>query len=112
LHFPVFGSSTWNDCLDSFFGIIPLNSQSIETQQHFITLFPRFLFRHVGCDAGNHDHIEKDCRAIAFPVILDMTQNTFGPRAHSHYQFVSVIAHLGDPQDYQCHYITFLKVFG
>jgi hypothetical protein len=50
LHLPVFGSSTLIDCLDSFFGIIPLNSQSAETQQHFISFFPRFLLTHFSRD--------------------------------------------------------------
>jgi hypothetical protein len=41
-----------------------------------------------------------------------MTQYNFGPWTRSHYQLVSVTAHLGDPRDYQGHYITFLSVFG
>jgi ubiquitin C-terminal hydrolase len=112
LHRPVFGSSTLIDCLDSFFGIILLNSQSTETQQHFISFFPRFLFIHLGRDVWNRDHIEKDCRTIAFPVILDMTHYAFRSPTPSHYQLVSVITHLGEPGDYQGQSITFLRVFG
>jgi hypothetical protein len=112
LHLPVFGSSTLIDCLDSFFGNFPLNSQSTETQQHFISFFPRFLSIHLSCDVWNRDHIGKDCCTGTFLVILAMTQYAFGPPARSHGQMVSVIAHLGDPRGYQGHYITFLRVFG
>jgi hypothetical protein len=112
LRLPVFGSSTLIDCPDSFFGIIPLNSQSTERQQHFISFFPRVLFIHLGRNVWNRDHIEKDCRIIAFPVILDMTHYAFRSPGASHYQLVSVIAQLGDPRDYQGHYRTFLRVFG
>jgi ubiquitin C-terminal hydrolase len=112
LHLPVFGSSTLIDCLNSFCGIIPLNSQSTDTQQHFISFFPGFLFIHLGRDVWNHNHIEKDCRAIAFPVTLDMTHDGFRSSAPSHYQLVSVIAHMDDLRGYQGRYITFLRVFG
>jgi hypothetical protein len=111
-HLLVFGSSTLIDCLDSFFRVIPFNFQSTETHQHFISLFPRFLFIHLDHDVGNRDHIEKDCRTIAFPIILDMTQYAFGPPAPAHYQLVSVTANLGDPRDYQDHYIRSLRAFG
>jgi hypothetical protein len=100
------------DCVDSFFGIIPFDSQSTETQQHLISFFSKFLFILFGRDVWNRDHIENDCRSIAFPVILDMTQYAFHLPAPSHYQLVSVIARLGDPRDYQGHYINFLRVFG
>jgi hypothetical protein len=112
LHLPVFGSSTLNDRLDSFFDIIPLNSQSTETQHPFVSFFPRFLFIHFGCDVGNRDHIEKDCRTIAFSVILDMTQYDFGLSAPFHYLLVSGITHTGDSRDYQVHYGPFLSAFG
>jgi hypothetical protein len=112
LYLPLFGSSTLIDCLDSFLPMIPLNSQSTETQQHLISFALKFLFIHLGRDVWNRDDIEKDCRAIAFPVILDMTHYAFRSPAPSHYQLVSVIAQLGDPRDYQGHYITFLMVFG
>jgi hypothetical protein len=111
LQLPAFGLSTLNDWLDSFFGIIPLNSQSTETQQHFISFFPIFLFIHLGRDVWNPDHIEKDCCTITFPVTLDMTQYAFALPARFHYQLVSVIAHMGNPRDYQGHYITFIRVF-
>jgi hypothetical protein len=77
MHLPVFGSSTLNDCLDPFCGIIPLNSQSTETQQHFIGFFPKFLFIHLGRDVWNREHIGKDCCPMAFPIMLDMTQMLF-----------------------------------
>jgi hypothetical protein len=111
LHLPVFGLSPLIDFLDSFFGVIPLDCQSTETQQHFISFFSRLLFIHLRRNVWNGDHIEKDCCTIAFPVVLDMTHYAFSSPAPSHYQRVSVIAHLGDPREYQGHYITFLRVF-
>jgi hypothetical protein len=112
LHLPVFSSSTLNNCLDSFFCIIPLNSELAETQQHFIIFFPWVLFIHPGRDVWNRDHIEKYFRTIAFPVTLDMTQYAFCLLTRSHSHLVSVITHLGDPRDYQSDSITSLRVFG
>jgi hypothetical protein len=112
LHLPVFGSSTLNDCLDSFFGIIALNSQTAETQHRFISVFSKIIFIDLGHNVWNRDHIEKDSRTIAFPITVDMAQYGFGLPARSHYQLVSVIAHLGNPRDYQGHYIPFLRAFG
>jgi hypothetical protein len=60
----------------------------------------------------NREHIEKDCRPIAFPLILDMTQYAFDPSIHYLYQLAAVISHIGDPQEDTGHYITFLYIFG
>jgi ubiquitin C-terminal hydrolase len=59
----------------------------------------------------NREHIEKDCRPIVFPLILDMTQYSFDPFIHYLYQLAAVISHIDDPQEEIGHYITFLYIF-
>jgi hypothetical protein len=74
LRFPAVDSSTLIDCLNSFFAAIPYPSQEYETRQYSISFFPRFLFINLGGDVWNGMHMEKDCRRIDFPVILELTR--------------------------------------
>jgi hypothetical protein len=54
----------------------------------------------------------KDCRRVAFPVMLDMTPYTVQTENRYPYQLAAGIAHLGDPEKDQGHYVIFLKIFG
>jgi ubiquitin C-terminal hydrolase len=54
----------------------------------------------------------KDCRRVAFPVMLDMTSYAVQAENRSPYQLAAAISHLGNLKKDQCHYITFLRIFG
>jgi ubiquitin C-terminal hydrolase len=54
----------------------------------------------------------KDHRRVAFPVMLDMTPYAVQTENRCPYQLVVVISHLGNPDKDQCHYMTFLRIFG
>lgn len=112
LELRVFGSRTLIECLDSNFGEIELDSEPPQTQRHFISVFPKFLFIHLGREVWNHDSIEKDCRSIAFPMMLDMAPYAFHRNAPAQYQLGGIIAHIGLPQDNTGHYKTFLRIYG
>jgi hypothetical protein len=40
----------------------------------------------------------KDCRRVAFPLMLDMTLYAVQTENHYPYQFAAVISHLGNPE--------------
>jgi ubiquitin C-terminal hydrolase len=109
LDLPVIGSATLSQCLDAFFRVIPLDEDG-NTRQDFICSFPRFLLIHLGRDVWNQGHYEKDCRRIAFPVLLDLTSYAVDRRASYRYRLGGVISHLGLPQEHSGHYITFLRI--
>jgi hypothetical protein len=54
----------------------------------------------------------KDCRRVAFPVILDMTPYAVQTENRYPYQLAAVISHLANPQKDQSYYMTFLRLFG
>jgi ubiquitin C-terminal hydrolase len=54
----------------------------------------------------------KDCRRIAFPIILDITPYAVQTENRYPYQFAAAISHLGNPEKDQGHYMTFLRIFG
>jgi uncharacterized UBP type Zn finger protein len=54
----------------------------------------------------------KDCRRVAFPVMLDMIPYAVQTENHYPYQLAAVISHLGNPEKDQGHYMTFLRIFG
>jgi hypothetical protein len=60
---------------------------------------------------GNN-HMAKACRRVAFPVMLDMTPYTDQTMNCCPYQLATVISHLGNPEEDQDHYMTFLRIFG
>jgi hypothetical protein len=53
----------------------------------------------------------KDCRRIAFPIILDMTPYAVQTENHYPYQLAAVISDLGNPEKDQNHYMTLLRIF-
>jgi uncharacterized UBP type Zn finger protein len=53
----------------------------------------------------------KDCRRVAFPVMLDMTLYAVQTENRYPYQLGAVISHLEDPEKDQGHYLTFLRIF-
>jgi hypothetical protein len=110
LRLSVFGASTLIQSLYSFFGITLLDFESPQTQQQFISSLPRFLFIYLGRDVWNFDHIEKDCRSIAAPVMLDMTPSGFQQGTRYQYQLAAVISHLGVPEEWLCRFITFVNI--
>jgi hypothetical protein len=108
---PVFGRPTLIQCLDSFFATLALHSQSPQIRQHFIRFFPRFLFIQLGREGRNRDHIEKDRRRIAFPVILDMIQYDFERRVRYQCPLATIISPLGDSDEHMGHCVAILSVF-
>jgi hypothetical protein len=112
LELRVFGSTTLIECLDSNFGEIQMDCEPPQTQQHFISIFAKFLLIHLGRDVWNGDSIEKDCRSIAFSMMLDMAPYAFHRNAPVQYQLGGVIAHIGLAQEDTGHYITFLRIYG
>jgi uncharacterized UBP type Zn finger protein len=112
LRLTVLGSSTLEECLGSFFRPIPLDSEWPAIQQHFVHSLPRFLFINLLRHVWNQDHLEKDCRRIAFPLQLDMAPYALERPNRCQYQLGAVISHLGLPEESAGHYITFLMVFG
>jgi hypothetical protein len=112
LHIPVSGSSTLMECLNSYFRIIQLDAEPRQTQQIFIRSFSRFFFLSLGRYAWGNDHMAKDCRRAAFPVILDMTPYAVQTENRCPYQLAPVISHLGNLEKDQGHYMKFLRIFG
>ena len=112
LRLPVAYSSTLIDCLNLFFAAIPYPGQEYETRQYSISFFPRFLFINLGRDMWNGMHMEKDCRRIDFPVILDLARYAFRQGICPRYQLGAVISHLGHPPQDVGHYMAFLKISG
>jgi ubiquitin C-terminal hydrolase len=60
---------------------------------------------------GN-DHMAKDCRRVAFSVMLNMTPYAVQTENRHPYQLAAVISHLGNPEKDPGHYMTFLRIFG
>jgi uncharacterized UBP type Zn finger protein len=54
----------------------------------------------------------KDCRRIAFAVMLDMPPYAVQTENCYPYQLSAVIPHLGNPEKDQGHYMTFLRILG
>jgi uncharacterized UBP type Zn finger protein len=109
---PISGCSNLIQCLDSYFATVTNELDSSETVHRYIRSFPKFFFIRLIREAWNIDHIEKDCRSIAFPLKLNMDPYTEWNGSQTHFQLVAVIAHLGDPDPNRGHYITFLRIFG
>jgi hypothetical protein len=103
LRLSVPGSSTLIQCLDSFFAPISLQATVLKTQQHFIGLFPMFLFLNLGREECQFGHMEKDFRPIRFPAMLDMTPSAFQPRFPCKYPLGVAISHMGDLGESQGH---------
>jgi hypothetical protein len=89
-----------------------MDSQCLQKRQQFICSFPWFFFIRPGGEVWNRDHIQKDCRLIAFPVSVGMIQCAFHPGTSYQYQIVAVISHLGLPDQGLGHYIAVLNLFG
>jgi hypothetical protein len=100
------------ECLNSYFRIIQLDAELPQAQQMFIRSFPRFFFFSLGRYVRGNDHMAKDCRCVAFPVMLDMIPYAVQTENRSLYQLAAVISHLGNPEKDQGYYITFLRIFG
>jgi ubiquitin C-terminal hydrolase len=107
---PIADSSTLIDCLNSFFAAIPYSSQEYETRQYSISFFPRFLFINLGRDMWNGMNMEKDCRRIDCPAILDLSRSAFHEGICPRYQLATVISHLGRPPQDVGHCMAFLKI--
>jgi hypothetical protein len=112
LHLPVSGSSTLMECLNSYFWIIQLDAEPPQTQQLFIRSFHRLFFLSLGRYVWGNDHMTKDCRRVAFPVMLDMTPYAVQAENRYPYQLSAVISHLGNAEKDQGYYMTFLRIFG
>jgi hypothetical protein len=48
----------------------------------------------------------KDCRRVAFPVMLDLTPYAVQTENRYPYQLAAVISHLGNPEKHQGRYMT------
>jgi hypothetical protein len=72
LPFPVSGPSTLTECLNPYFRIIQLDAKPPQTQQIFNRLFSRFFFFSLGRYIWGNDHMAKDCRRVALPVMPGM----------------------------------------
>jgi hypothetical protein len=66
LHLLVSGASTLMECLNSYFRMIQLDAERLQTQQIFIRPFPRFFFLSLGRYAWGNDHMAKDSRRSCF----------------------------------------------
>jgi uncharacterized UBP type Zn finger protein len=112
LHVPIVVFSNLVQCLDKFFESTTYNAQTGATHQYFIHDFPRFLFIRLAREVWNEDHVEKDIHSIAFPLILHLNRYASHYTTNYTYNLVGVIAHIGGPDQYKGHYITFLNIFG
>jgi hypothetical protein len=92
------------ECLNSYIRIIQLDAEPLQAQQLFNRSFPRFFFLSVVRYAWGNDHMAKDCRRVAFPVMLDMTPYAFQTENRYPYQLAAFISHLGNPEKRQNHY--------
>jgi hypothetical protein len=54
----------------------------------------------------------KDCHRVAFPVMLDMTPYAVQTENRYPSQLTAVISHMGNPENDQGYYMTFLRIFG
>jgi hypothetical protein len=100
------------ECLNPYFRIIQLDAESPQTQQIFSRSFPRFFFFSFRRYIWRNDHMAKDCRRVAFPVMLDITPYAVQTENRYPHQLAAVISHLGNPEKDQGHYMTFLRIFG
>jgi hypothetical protein len=98
-------------CLNSYFRILKLDAEPPQTQQIFIRSFPRFFFLSLGRYVWGNDRMAKDYRRVAFPVMLDMTSCAVQTKNRYPYQLAAIISHLGNPENDQDHYLTFLRIF-
>jgi hypothetical protein len=98
------------DYLSSFFAAISYPGQEWKTRQSSISFFPRLLFMHLGRDMWKEKHMKKDYLHVAFPVILDLTQYTFGRGICPQYQLGPVISHLSHPSQDREHFVAFLSL--
>jgi hypothetical protein len=74
------------ECLDSYFRILRLDAEPPQTQQIVIRSFPRFFFLSLGRYVWGNNHMAKDCRRVAFPVMFDMTPYAVQTENRYHYQ--------------------------
>jgi hypothetical protein len=100
------------ECLNSYFKIIQFDAEPAQTQQNFIRSFPNFLFLSLGRYVWGSDHMAKDCRRVAFPIMLDMIPYAAHTENRCRYQLVAIISPLGNPEKGQGYYLTFLRIFG
>jgi hypothetical protein len=100
------------ECLNFYFRISQVDTEPPQTQQIFICSFPRFFFLSFGRYVWGNDHMAKDCRRVAFPVMLDMTTHAVQTENCNSDQLAAVISHLGNPEKEHGHYMTFLRIFG
>jgi hypothetical protein len=100
------------ECLNSYFIIIQLDTEPSQKQQIFIRSFLRFFFFILGRYVWRNDHMAKDCRRVAFPVMLDMTPSAVQTESRYPYQFAAVIPHWGNPEKDQGRCMTLLRIFG
>jgi hypothetical protein len=82
---PVSGSSTLMECLNCYFRIIQLDAEPTQTQQIFICSFPRFFFLSLGRYVWGNNHMAKDCRPVALPIMFDMTPYAVQTENHCPY---------------------------
>jgi hypothetical protein len=99
-------------CLNSYFRIIQLDAEPPQTEQNFIRSFLGFFFFSFDRYISGNDHMAKDCRRVAFPVMLDLTPYAVQTENRYPYQLTAVIFHLGNPEKDQGPYITLLRIFG
>jgi hypothetical protein len=98
------------ECLNSYFRIIQLDAEPLQTQQIFILLFPRFRFLSLGRYLWGNNHLAKDCRRVTFQVMLNRTPYAVQTENRYPYQSAAALSHLGNPEKDQGHYMTFLRI--
>jgi ubiquitin C-terminal hydrolase len=103
--------SNLSDALHDFF-LVNAAAHPDQPQRYFIKSFPRFLFIRLGRLRWNFGAFEKDRRRVDFALALDMTKYAQDPSIRHWYHLGRVIAHLGLPNIWVCHYITFLTLSG
>jgi hypothetical protein len=92
--------------------IDPDGSQMHSNTTAIIRFIPEVFLHKSGSRSVAPPHIEKDCRFVAFPASLGMTQYAFHTGASCQYQVVAVISYLGAPDEDRSRHIPFLMVFG